>query len=219
MTRVQKFVNICAMDNKIFKLNKEKSIRNIFLILLIVLPALLIIFEKFLNESIPKEAYFIFIIIPITGLIFWVLQRDTEIETNENGLKIIKKSSLILPENITDINYSDILRITEAGGLYKRFYTLFVKDNREIYIPSQINKDFDNFIKELETKLSQNPEYNEYNKAHNAKNKTAVYTSIFLASLTLPLLVLLLWKSNPATWSVFGIWSIALIVSMSKIHK
>ena len=186
--------------NNTFLLKKDNAIRNI----------LLCLFIFFVLFSVYFKTYFLgFLSITfLIGLVCFYLQRDIKIEVTDDGFTLIKYNSKILPDVVQEIKYKDIENIRIISTQWKSFHVIKLKNaKKSINIPNEINKDFDNYIKNI---CNENPNYKD-----DSKINIGQILLIISAFASFPVLVLLIFFNNTLlTVSVISIFSFVLFFSI-----
>lgn len=186
--------------NNTFLLKKDNAIRNI----------LLCLFIFFVLFSVYFKTYFLgFLSITfLIGLVCFYLQRDIKIEVTDDGFTLIKYNSKILPDVMQEIKYKDIENIRIISTQWKSFHVIKLKNaKKSINIPNEINKDFDNYIKNI---CNENPNYKD-----DSKINIGQILLIISAFASFPVLVLLIFFNNTLlTVSVISIFSFVLFLSI-----
>ncbi len=186
--------------NNTFLLKKDNAIRNI----------LLCLFIFFVLFSVYFKTYFLgFLSITfLIGLVCFYLQRDIKIEVTDDGFTLIKYNSKILPDVMQEIKYKDIENIRIISTQWKSFHVIKLKNaKKSINIPNEINKDFDNYIKNI---CNENPNYKD-----DSKINIGQILLIISAFASFPVLVLLIFFNNTLlTVSVISIFSFVLFFSI-----
>lgn len=186
--------------NNTFLLKKDNAIRNI----------LLCLFIFFVLFSVYFKTYFLgFLSITfLIGLVCFYLQRDIKIEVTDDGFTLIKYNSKILPDVMQEIKYKDIENIRIISTQWKSFHVIKLKNaKKSINIPNEINKDFDNYIKNI---CNENPNYKD-----DSKTNIGQILLIISAFASFPILVLLIFFNNILlTVSIISIFSFVLFLSI-----
>ena len=191
---------IIDSNSNIFLLKKEKAIQNILLCLFVFFLSVFIFFKVY---------FFGFISITcLIGLVCFYLQRDIKIEVTDDGFTLIKYNSKILPDVMQEIKYKDIENIRIISTQWKSFHVIKLKNaKKSINIPNEINKDFDNYIKNI---CNENPNYKD-----DSKLNIGQILLIISAFASFPVLVLLIFFNNTLlTVSVISIFSFVLFLSI-----
>lgn len=197
------------MDNNIFIITKEKSIRNILLCLFIIFTVIFIFYK-----------IYIFVLIALTsliGMICFYAQRDIKIEVTDDGIKITKHGSKFIKDSYQEFLYTDIVKIKAISSIYKSFHVIKLNNsNKSINIPRGINEDFDKFIENLSNKLSkETPNYKK-----DIEPNVGQIMLIALATSILPILILLMVFNNTLfTVTVIVLYSILMSIAIYYYTK
>ena len=107
-----------------------------------------------------------------------------------------------------EIKYKDIENIRIISTQWKSFHVIKLKNaKKSINIPNEINKDFDNYIKNI---CNENPNYKDASKINIGQ-----ILLIISAFASFPVLVLLIFFNNTLlTVSVISIFSFVLFLSI-----
>ena len=141
---------------KKFYLPKDNFLKMLFFMLFLFMLVLYIA---------NREPFELFIMgVSVVAYLVVYSQRDISIEVDDKSIKIIKLPSKILRQTEEEVLFSDIIRINQNSSKSQNLVQIRRKNGPDIYIPLNLNPDFDKYIFELDAQIrKENPEYREDN--------------------------------------------------------